>query len=253
MKLIKLFAGAFALLALMAGIVDGHYGKTDMPVARLGGPQYHPTYYPPGYGEQETNVPANAVGYQQSSAIIYAETRQSVVQINPMPLCFECGNWQARPNPSMPTIPVRFAKIQRQGIGENGIQLNYEAGLVNILVETAFTSAIGRVADDMPTTYNENRVVFETPDVMQAIWYQVYRSPAFSMQDLQKMGIQATACANFRGETLAVLVTGSGPTLEADNGQILDTQWTIIMDKNNQKWSFLFTRSGSEFWIVEPR
>jgi hypothetical protein len=159
-----------------------------------------------------------------------------------------CGNWQAKPDPSMPSIPVRIAPEaqQRNGIGANGVQLNYEAGLVNTLFESAFTAVFGQVADDIPTSYGSNRVVFESPAVIQSIAVS-----AVTMDDLKSRSIAATACANWQGQTFAVAVAGSGPTVVADNGQVLDTQWVIIIDRDN-KYSLLFTRVGAEFWLVNP-
>jgi hypothetical protein len=160
-----------------------------------------------------------------------------------------CANCQAKAMPSMPNMPVQIAPAaqQRNGLGANGIQLNYEAGLVNTLFESAFTAVFGQVADDIPTSYGENRVAFEPPAVIQSV-----ADSAMTMDDLKARAIAATACANRQGQTFAVAVAGSGPTVIADN-QILDTQWVIIIDLQGVKYNLLFTRVGAEFWLVNPR
>lgn len=161
-----------------------------------------------------------------------------------------CGNWQAKPDPSMPSITVRIAPEaqQRNGVGVNGVQLNYEAGLVNTLFESAFTTVFGQVADEISTSYRENQVAFESPAVIRSI-----ADSAMTMDDLKARTIAATACANRQGQTFAVAVAGSGPTVVADNGQILDTQWVIIIDSQGNKYNLLFTRVGAEFWLVNPQ
>lgn len=160
-----------------------------------------------------------------------------------------CGNWQTKSAPTQSTIPVRIApeNQQRNGIGADGIQLYYGAELVNTLFETAFTTVFGQVADDIPTAYGSQTVVFETPIVMQSIVGSVS-----TMDELRNRGIRATACANRNGQTFAVAVAGSGPTVIAEN-QLLDTQWVYIIDALGKKYNLLFTRKDAEFWLINPQ
>lgn len=189
-----------------------------------------------------------------SGQIQQTEMRQTETQVASIisQVCTQpgCGNWQAKPDPSMPSITVRIAPEaqQRNGVGVNGVQLNYEAGLVNTLFESAFTTVFGQVADEISTSYRENQVAFESPAVIRSI-----ADSAMTMDDLKARTIAATACANRQGQTFAVAVAGSGPTVVADNGQILDTQWVIIIDSQGNKYNLLFTRVGAEFWLVNPQ
>jgi len=161
-----------------------------------------------------------------------------------------CGNWQAKPAPTMSTIPVRIAPDcqQRNGIGADGFQLYYDAGLANTLFEAAFVSVFGQIADDIPTAYGTNQVMFESPAVIQSIVYSVN-----DMNDLKLRNIAATACANRMGQTFAVAIAGSGPNVIADNNQILDTQWVFIIDSSGNRYNLLFTRVGAEFWMINPQ
>lgn len=191
---------------------------------------------------QQSEWRMTSSSHAEASAFAFASVTTASVCTQP-----GCGNWQAGTIPSMPTMAVCLAPVQRNGIGANGIQLNYEAGLVNTLFERVFTGIFGQVADDIPTAYGDNRVVFEIPIVIDSI-----EATARTMDDLKMRAVAATACANQQGQTFAVAVAGSGKTVIAD-GQILDTQRVIIIDSQGYKYDLLFTRVGSDFWRVEVR
>lgn len=197
---------------------------------------------PPTTGH--TTATATASAYAEASAFtVTTATASGAICTQP-----GCGNWRAGTIPSIPMMSVCLAPIQRNGIDANGIQLNYEAALVNILFERAFTTVFGQVADDIPTAYGDNHVVFEVPVVIESI-----AKTAMTMDDLNMRAVAATACANQRGQTLAVAIAGSGKTVVADGNQILDTQRVIIIDSQGYKYDLNFTRAGSDFWRVEVR
>jgi len=248
LKVIKMNRGS-ALIALLmcflalsaSGIA---YGDRLVPLGKVA-QGWNPQEYQYGISGQIQQSEWGMTSSSHAEASAFASASVTTANVCTQP---GCGNWQVGTIPSMPTMAVCLAPVQRNGIGANGIQLNYEAGLVNTLFERTFTGIFGQVADDIPTAYGDNRVVFETPIVIDSI-----EATARTMDDLKMRAVAATACANRQGQTFAVAIAGSGPTVIADGSQILDTQRVVIIDSQGYKYDLLFTRVGSDFWRVEVR
>ncbi len=162
-----------------------------------------------------------------------------------------CGSWQPTPTPTVSTMTVCLASVQRNGMGADGMQLYYDVGLVNVLMETAFSAVFGQTLTNIPTAYEKDptmqHIAFAPPAVIHSI-----SNAGLDMQGLASRGIAATACAERNGQTIAIAVAGSGPTVSKDN-QILDTQWVIVVDTQGHQEDLFFTRVGAEFWQIDIR
>lgn len=230
----RLFGLLILLVFLAGGIADGQYysvGKTGMPVNQLGG--YRPVATTSASATATATV---SVAVQEKLTRVYHESTQ-------------IGGAITEPAPQALIVPVVIAppEQQRNGVGADGVQLFYDASLVNILFETAFVNRFGQVADDFPTKYT-GVVKFNPPLVMGEI-----AQNCKTMTDLLGRNVAATAQASRGGNVFAAAVAGSGPTVVAEGNQVLDTQWVVIIDSSGRKYSDLYTRVNNEFWLVNPQ
>jgi len=234
-------AALITLIIVNASVASANLASWQKPATVQLGNQYPVAEQQYGLSaQQSTSAVAHQTTAHQTTTCVWCEYgyQQQLTQSGTTGVATQ----------SMPIIRIAPPDQQRNGIGADGVQLYYEAGLVNTLFEKAFVAIFGQIADDIPTAYGSQTVVFETPIVMESIVESVN-----TMDDLQKRGIKATACANRQGQTFAVAVAGSGPTVIAENNQILDTQWVYIIDSQGNKYNLLFTRVGQEFWLVNPQ
>jgi hypothetical protein len=154
--------------------------------------------------------------------------------------------------PTSDVVPVRYAPpgVERYGKGADQEQLYYDAAWTDKLLETAMRDAFGPIAQNIETNYGTNLNVFETPMSMQVI------VPTLTtMNDIQSISYCATGVAyDSQGNAFASILAGSGPTVVFNDGSVHDTQWVVIIDNTGTvKISWLFTRLGNVFFLVDPR
>jgi len=239
MKYVIVVAALITLIIVNASVASANLASWQKPATVQLGNQYPVAEQQYGLSaQQSTSTVAHQTTTHQTTTCVWCEYgyQQQLTQSGTTGVATQ----------SMPIIRIAPPEQQRNGIGANGIQLYYDAELVNILFKTAFKAVFGQNVD--VNSVCSGQVAFETPIAMESIVESVN-----TMDDLKTREIKATAWANRHGETFAVAVAGSGDTVIADNNQILDTQWVFIIDSQGKKYNLLFIRVGPEFWLINPQ